>query len=143
MIRVRENRPCVLVVDDLVDATDSMVILLELWGYDAEGCYDGPTALEAARARPPRVVLVDIRMPNMDGFEVAHHLREQSAMPSVVLIAISGYGHHACRIRAHEAGFDHFLVKPVELDDLRQLLIRETGPFSDSRFGRVARRPSC
>ncbi len=138
MTSMRENRPCVLVVDDLVDATDSLVMLLKLWGYDAEGCYDGPTALDAARVRTPKVVLVDLKMPKMNGFQVARRFREQSEMPPVVLIAVTGCADSAYRIQAHEAGFDYFLVKPVELDKLRDLLLQETGHFSDHGLSEVA-----
>jgi CheY-like chemotaxis protein len=127
VIMLRENGPRVLVVDNVADATDSMVMLLELWGYDAEGCYDGAEALEAARIHPPRVVLLDLGMPKMDGFEVAHRLRAESRSPPAILIAVTGYVDQTSRLQAHALGFDHFLVKPAEPDQLRELLLEATG----------------
>jgi CheY-like chemotaxis protein len=121
-----ERGPPILVVDDLADAADSMALLLRLWGHDAEACYDGPSALEAARACRPRVVLMDVGMPRMHGFEVATRLRERPELVGILIIGVSGYADLAHRRRALAAGFDHYLVKPVELDDLRALLARVT-----------------
>jgi two-component system, OmpR family, response regulator len=124
---VRENRPRVLVVDNDADTADSCALLLRLWGYEAEVCYEGSAALEAARAYPPQAVLLDIGMPGMDGFEVVRCLREEPALRHTVLIALTGYANEACRVRAHESGFHHFLAKPVDPDDLRELLLRVIG----------------
>src|SRR4051812_40974803 len=117
-----EIRPCILVVEDLADAADSMAMLLELWGYAVEVCYNGATALETAGACQPRIVLLDVGMPHMDGFQVAQHLREQPGFGNTVIIGITGYGTAAYHRRAHLAGFDHFLLKPVDIDHLRALL---------------------
>jgi two-component system, OmpR family, response regulator len=125
----RKNGPRVLVVDDVADTADSCVLLLRLWGYEADACYAGSTALEAARAYPPQAVLLDIGMPGMDGFEVVRRLREQPALRHTVLVALTGYANEACRVRAQESGFQHFLVKPVDPDDLRELLLHVVGPL--------------
>jgi two-component system CheB/CheR fusion protein len=121
---LRKRRPRILVVDDLADAADSLALLLGLWGYAAEVCYDGATALETTRTRRPRVVLLDVAMPRMDGFQVAQRLREQPEFADTVIIGITGYGDEAHYSRARLVGMDHYLVKPVDLDDLRALLGR-------------------
>jgi len=120
----RKTRPCILVVDDLEDAADSCAMLLEMWGYTAAVCYDGATALEAAQVFRPRVVLLDIGLPHMDGFQVAQRLREQPGFGNTVIIGITGHGEAAYHRRAHLAGFDHYLLKPVDLDHLQALLGR-------------------
>jgi DNA-binding response OmpR family regulator len=119
-----KNRPRVLVVDDVTDTADSLTILLRLWGYRAEARYDGSAALEAARIFQPQVVLLDLGMPRMDGFRVARLLCEQPATEHAVLIAITGYGNESYRILAQEIGFHHYLLKPVDPDDLLELLIQ-------------------
>lgn len=126
---VRENGPRVLVVDNVADAADSCALLLRLWGYEARACYEGRAALEAARAYQPQAVLLDIGVPGMDGFEVLRRLREEPALRHIVFIALTGYANEACRVRAQESGFHHFLVKPVDPDDLRELLLRVVGPL--------------
>jgi two-component system, chemotaxis family, CheB/CheR fusion protein len=78
-------------LDDYPDAAKSLAILLKLDGYEAEVAYRGASALEAARARPPQAVLLDISMPSMDGFRVAQRLRALPGLADVVLIAITGY----------------------------------------------------
>jgi len=120
----RNRRPRILVVDDLADAADSLALLLGLWGYAAEVCYDGVTALETARTSRPRGVLLDVAMPGMDGFQVAQRLRAQPEFAATVIIGISGYGDEAYRNRARLVGMEHYLLKPVDLDDLRALLGR-------------------
>ena len=81
----------ILVVDDVVDAADSTVELLSLWGYDALACYCGATALESAFARRPCVVLLDVAMPRMDGFQFADLFRELPLCKVIPIIAVSGY----------------------------------------------------
>ncbi len=112
----------ILVVENLADAADSMAILLRLWGHDTKVCYDGTAALGAALTYLPDVVLLDIGMPDLDGFSVARLLRARPEFASTSLIAITGYGGEAYRSRAQEAGFDHYLLKPVGLDHLQELL---------------------
>lgn len=105
-----------LVVDDNRDAADSLAMLLGLWGHRARAAYDGATALRSARAEPPDAVLLDLGMPGLDGYELASSLRPAA------LIAVTGFADRAHRDRADAAGFDHFFVKPVDLDALRDLL---------------------
>jgi two-component system CheB/CheR fusion protein len=122
MPRTKHTR--VLVVDDYEDAADSLALLLGLWGYDSEVCYDGPSALETARAYRPQVALLDVAIPRMDGFEVARRLRSVPQLARTVLIAISGYGRESDISRARAVGFSYYLLKPVEPEDLRELMGR-------------------
>ena len=120
---VQEEEPMrVLVVDDNVDAADSTAMLLSMDGYDAHSVHSAQAALEAAETLKPDVVLLDIGLPEMDGYDVAKKLRalRQNARPTIV--ALTGYGQPADRDRAARAGFDEFLVKPVELEALSGLL---------------------
>jgi CheY-like chemotaxis protein len=112
----------VLVVDNSVDTVDSLVLLLGLWGHHAEACYSGIAALQIARTFQPHVVLLDLAMPCMDGFQFARRLREQLGSRPVALIALTGYTDEALRSRAWEMGFSRYLVKPVDLDQLQELL---------------------
>src|SRR5438105_8865 len=114
----------ILVVDDSADTADSFAMLLGLWGYAAAVSYDGAAALETARIFQPGIVLLDIGMPGMDGFQVARQFRAQPDSANIVLIAVSGYADEAHHNRARLVGFDHYLVKPVDLDSLRALLGR-------------------
>ncbi|HUY32095.1 MAG TPA: ATP-binding protein [Pirellulales bacterium] len=112
----------VLVVDDNVDAAQSLAMLLEASGHDFRTAHDGPAALEAALDYLPDVVLLDIGMPTMDGYEVAEKMRRQPALKNVMLVSMTGYGQESDRRRSREAGFDHHLVKPADFGKLRQIL---------------------
>ncbi|MGZ8217151.1 response regulator [Methylomagnum sp.] len=112
----------ILVVDDNVDSADSMALLLGLDGHDARTAFDGPGALAEAARFLPRVVLLDIGLPGMDGYEVARRMRELPGLRDVLMIAITGYGREDDRARSKEAGFDHHLVKPVDPETLGRLL---------------------
>jgi PAS domain S-box-containing protein len=112
----------VLVVDDNVDQADSVALLLRASGHDVRVAYSGPTALEAALACRPDIVLMDIGLPEMDGYEVARRLRQQASLKDTVMVAMTGYGQESDRQRSHEAGFDHHLVKPVSLQELEGIL---------------------
>jgi two-component system CheB/CheR fusion protein len=112
----------VLVVDDNVDAADSIALLLRLGGHEVRVAHDGPTALLIARAFRPQVVFLDIGMPGMDGYEVARRLRREPGPQPALLVALTGWGHDEDRRRSQEAGFDHHLVKPVDPAALVQLL---------------------
>jgi CheY-like chemotaxis protein len=111
-----------LVVDDNVDMAMSLSILLELNGHRVEMAHDGPSALELSQARPFDVVLLDIGLPSMDGYEVARRIRARGGESQPLLIGISGYGFDADRQRAKEAGLDLYLVKPVDPKLLETLL---------------------
>jgi two-component system CheB/CheR fusion protein len=112
----------ILVVEDLHDSANSMAILLKLWGYQSAIAYDGEFACELATTFRPDVVLLDIGLPGMDGYEVARQLRQLPGMATALLVAITGYGREADVQRGKEAGiYSHFL-KPVDPDRLKQLL---------------------
>jgi len=107
----------VLVVDDNVDAAESVATILGMSGLDARCVFDGPAALKAAEQYLPDVVVVDIGLPGIDGYQVASHLRRRFRS-DVTLIAMTGYGQEEDRRRSHEAGFNHHLTKPVDPTDL-------------------------
>ena len=115
----------ILVVDDNVDAADSLAMLLRVIGHDVRTAHDGQAALEAARASRPEVVLLDIGLPYMSGLDVARHLRSDLGAHDVVLIALTGYGQDEDRRRSEEAGFNGHLVKPVDFRDALQALIAQ------------------
>ena len=112
----------VLLVEDNRDAAESLTMLLDLYGHRVRTVYDGFAALDAARAEAPDVMLVDIGLPGMDGYEVARRIRGDAAFQAVRLIALTGYGRDEDRQAALAAGFDHHLVKPVNPDRLHGLV---------------------
>lgn len=113
--------PRVLIVDDNRDAADSLGTLLRLSGSEVRVVHDGRAALEAVAAESPAVVLLDLAMPGMDGYEVARRVRDlEGEQPT--LIALTGWGQERVWERCRDVGFDHHLVKPVQLDALRTLL---------------------
>jgi PAS domain S-box-containing protein len=112
----------ILVVDDIRDAGDSLGTLLKFLGADVHVVYDGPSAIEALRICRPSVVLLDLGMPGLDGYEVARKVREDPDFRNVLLIALTGWGQEEDRRHSLEAGFDHHLVKPVDLGALQALL---------------------
>jgi PAS domain S-box-containing protein len=112
----------VLVVDDSSDAADSLKMLLQLLGADVQSSTDGVAALEALDSYRPAIVLLDIGMPGMDGYEVARRMRQRSIGQEATLIALTGWGQEEDRRKSKEAGFDHHLVKPVDLGALQALL---------------------
>jgi CheY-like chemotaxis protein len=116
--------PCsrILVVDDNRDAADSLAILLRLQGYEVQTVYDGPTALAVINAFQPFLVLLDIGLPKMDGYEVARQLRQQPDLGEMILVALTGYSQEENRRRSQEAGFDYFIVKPINPQVLPALL---------------------
>ena len=117
----------ILVVDDNRDAADSLGMLLRSFGAEVKVARDGRSALEAFDAWRPQAVLLDIGMPEMDGYEVARAIRARENASRVPLVALTGWGQEEDRRRAREAGFDHHLVKPVELGALRSLLAELPG----------------
>ena len=123
-----EQRPApptprrVLVVDDNRDAADSLGSLLKFMGADVQVAYDGAQALAEFEKRRPQIVLLDIGMPGMDGYEVARRIRSSSNGADVPLVAVTGWGQESDRRLAREAGFDHHLVKPADLGALQALL---------------------
>ena len=120
----RGQRRRVLIVDDNVDAAETLQMVVSQMGHDADAAHDGPAALDAARARRPDVVLLDISMPGMDGLEVARALRSEPALRQVRVVALTGFGQQEDRRRSEAAGFDAHLVKPVSPEELRRVLER-------------------
>jgi len=112
----------ILVVDDNVDAAESSAAVLRLDGHEVQVAWDGPAALQAAEHFRPDVVLLDIGLPGMDGYEVARRLRTMPVLADVVLIALSGYGGEQHAERCRQAGFDCHLVKPAALEQLEALI---------------------
>jgi CheY-like chemotaxis protein len=121
----------VLVVEDDADAALSLSILLRINGYEVEVAADGETAVAAAQTIHPDVVLLDIGLPRMNGYEVARRVMEQPAPKRPLLVAVTAFGDEQARRRSEEVGIDLHLVKPVEPDALERLL---------SRFHRVIQR---
>jgi PAS domain S-box-containing protein len=120
-----------LVADDNRDGAESLTQLLQLAGHQVRTVYDGAAALDAARAEAPDVALLDIGMPELDGLEVARRLRTVPGCERTLLVAVTGWGQAEDRARSRSAGFDHHLVKPVDLPALHALLAswaRATAP---------------
>ena len=112
----------VLVIDDNQDSTTSMAMLLKLVGHEVCVAADGNTGLREAERFLPQVVLLDIGLPDINGYEVARRLRQHPSLQSATLIAMTGYGQPEDRQRSSEAGFHHHLVKPVDWETLERLL---------------------
>ena len=119
----------VLVVDDNVDSAQSMSLLLQLEGHTVACAHDGLEALQAAEQFDPQVVLLDLGLPRMNGYEVARKLRQsrEHDQSRLLLVAISGYGREQDRAAAQEAGFDFHLTKPADPDVVMQMM-QEHGP---------------
>jgi CheY-like chemotaxis protein len=112
----------ILVVDDNRDAAESLGMLLGMVGHEVRVAHDGLEACAAAEEFRPDVVLLDLGLPKLSGYEVARRLREAEGGSDVLLVALTGWGQEEDRRRTREAGFDHHLTKPVELEQLRRLL---------------------
>lgn len=112
----------VLVVDDNQDSADSLAMLLRLSGHDVRTAHEGQEAVTAAGTFEPDLALLDLGMPTMTGYEVARRIRQQHGGGDIVLIALTGWGQEEYRRRSKEAGFDHHLTKPVEVEVLQQIL---------------------
>jgi CheY-like chemotaxis protein/anti-sigma regulatory factor (Ser/Thr protein kinase) len=112
----------VLVVDDNDDSAQTMAMMLELEGHRAKVAHDGPAALEVAREFKPHVVLLDIGLPEMDGFDVARRMRDTPGLADAMLVAMTGYGQDEDRRRTSQAGFAHHLVKPIDPEALKRVI---------------------
>jgi CheY-like chemotaxis protein len=122
MERQTAESPCVLVVDDNHDAADILCVLVRMWGYRCEVAYDGATAWKTALAQRPAVILLDLGLPDTDGWELARRLRAEPALRHVVLVAVSGYDRDNDRERSRQVGFHHHLLKPADPEVLQQIL---------------------
>ena len=118
----RMPRRRILVVDDNVDAVEMMRVLLEKEGHEIASANDGDAAIEIAVRCPPEIALIDLGMPGMDGYELARRLRQEPSLARTKLIALTGYGQEDDIQKSRQAGFDHHLVKPVDLNAIRSLL---------------------
>ena len=112
----------VIVVEDNADAAESLMLLLELMGLQVRVAGNGNVALAEARTRRPDVMLVDIGLPGMNGYQLARAIRSDPALAGIALVALTGYGQEDDRRQALLAGFDHHLVKPVEVDHIQRLM---------------------
>jgi CheY-like chemotaxis protein len=120
-VMMKQGRKRVLVVDDNQDAADTLVMLLQAEGCDAEAAYGGAQALTAAARYRPDVVVIDLFMPMMSGDEVARRLRNGPRGEDMVLVAHTAMSSHLHHETIIDAGFDHHLVKPAAMDDLLAL----------------------
>ena len=122
----------ILVVDDNRDAADSLGMLLRMMGNEVQTAYDGLDAVGAAAAFQPDMVLLDIGLPKLSGYEVACRIRGQDGGANVLLVALTGWGQEEDLRRSKQAGFDHHMTKPVDFNALKKLLA-ETGPLGAPR----------
>jgi PAS domain S-box-containing protein len=118
----RQSGRRILVVDDNVDAALSVAQMLKSWGHEVQTAFNGPDAVEKARTYKPQIVLLDIGMPGMSGYEVARQLRAEHDLEGVIITALTGYGQAEDRSRSREAGFNHHLTKPPDPKILAALL---------------------
>jgi two-component system CheB/CheR fusion protein len=112
----------VLVVEDNLDSAETLATMLDMMGHEARVANDGPTGIDVFARFKPSIVLLDIGLPGLSGFEVAERLRADPAASSLKIIALTGYGSDSDRARSKTAGFDHHLVKPVDFEVLEKLL---------------------
>jgi CheY-like chemotaxis protein len=118
----RSVRRRILVADDNRDSADSLASMLSLMGHEAHAAYDGSDAIEKAAACRPDVIVLDLGMPRMDGYEAARRIRNEPWSDGVLLVALTGWGQEEDRNRAKKAGFDHHLTKPASPEVLVSLL---------------------
>jgi CheY-like chemotaxis protein/anti-sigma regulatory factor (Ser/Thr protein kinase) len=112
----------ILVVDDNRDAADSLGMLLRMMGHEVETAHDGLEAVGAAAVFKPDIILLDVGLPRLNGYEAARRIRAQEGGPGIMLIAMTGWGQEEDRRRSREAGFDHHMTKPVEFEVLKRLI---------------------
>lgn len=112
----------ILVVEDNRDSADSLKMLLEALGCETQVVYDGHAAVQAAAAARPDVIIMDLGLPVLSGYEAAQQIRAQNPGMQVLIIALTGWGQESDRQRSAAAGIDHHLVKPLDLATLRQIL---------------------
>ena len=112
----------ILVADDNKDAADSLTTMLSLMGHEARAAYDGLGAVETAATFRPDVIVLDVGMPRVDGYEAARRIRKEPWSNGVVLVALTGWGQEEDRAKAKNAGFDHHLTKPASIDAIVHLI---------------------
>ncbi|MDP9108627.1 MAG: response regulator [Pseudomonadota bacterium] len=119
----------ILLIDDNEDANDSMAALLELLDYDVRTAVDGASALKVTAEFQPHLILSDIGLPGMDGYELAPALRRVTGERKTIIVAATGYGHASDRARSQAAGFDHHLVKPLDADVLLAFVAKQAAEY--------------
>lgn len=112
----------ILIVDDNRDGADSLEMMLRILGNETRTAYDGQSGVEIAEEFRPDVVLLDIGLPRLNGYQACRYLREQPWGQTMILIAVTGWSQEEDRRRSEEAGFDHHLVKPVDSAALMKML---------------------
>jgi CheY-like chemotaxis protein len=112
----------ILIVDDNVDASESLALLLQLYGHETTTAYDGNAAIDVAEQFRPRVILLDIGLPGLNGYEVCREIRARPWGKQAIIAAVTGWGQDEDRRLSVEAGFDHHLVKPVDPEALQDWL---------------------
>lgn len=112
----------VLIVDDSIDTASSLALLLKMWGHDVCATHDGLSAVDLAREFRPDAVILDIGLPQIDGFEVAARLRAHAGFERTLIVGSSGYSREADRRRADEVGINLYLVKPFDASRLEAIL---------------------
>ena len=112
----------ILLVDDNTHAADAMGKLLTLVGFNINVVYSGEEALSLVRASKPKIMLLDIRMPEMDGYAVAKEVRADPKLSDITLVALTGFGQEEDKQKAEKAGFNHHITKPATLNDLKTVL---------------------
>jgi two-component system CheB/CheR fusion protein len=128
----------VLVIEDNLDAAESLRTALEMEGHEVETAQDGPSGLERVRAFAPDIVLCDIGLPGMDGYQIAKSIRE-NASPLTFMVALTGYARPEDQQRARDAGFDAHLAKPIAIEQIQEVIARAPGrscPGTDHQTGR-------
>src|SRR5262245_12480436 len=133
----------VLVVEDCPDTAATMATLLRHWGHVTCEAHSGAEAVQAARAFAPDVAILDIGLPEMDGFALATEIRSQDGGKKLLLVALTGYANEEFRQRSYGAGFDHFLIKPVAPDTLKVLLAGARKDCTADAYSPQARRLAC
>jgi two-component system CheB/CheR fusion protein len=134
----KHRRRRILVIDDHRDSVQALTEMLRLQGHEVSAAPDGMIGLELARRATPGnldAVICDLGLPVMDGYEVVKALRRDPRISSLLVIALSGYGDEEAVARAFDAGFDHHLTKPVDLERLRNLLARSAEPADSGKAG--------
>jgi CheY-like chemotaxis protein len=124
----------ILIVDDNPDTTGTLALLLETWGHAVWVAQDGPTGLEKAQSCRPNVVISDIGLPGLNGWEFAQRVRALG-LDKTLLLAVSGYAHEEDARRSQEAGFNHHLIKPVDPGYLNQILLARSTELASARTG--------
>jgi CheY-like chemotaxis protein len=122
----------ILIVDDCRDSADSLYMLTQLWGHDSVAVYDGSAALDVFDAMQPDVMLIDIGMPRFDGNDLARAVSSRGDGPRPTLVALSGFSDRPHRELAFAAGFDHYLLKPIEPRVMQRFLadLRASRPLA-------------